>query len=41
MQALDHFMAFYASQQQQAEDGPAEACDAAMADLFGPTRGNA
>lgn len=35
MQALDHFMAFYAAQQQKAEDGPAEASDEAMGDLFG------
>jgi hypothetical protein len=41
MQALDHFMAYYASQQQQAEDGPAAACDEANLDLFGPVRGNA
>lgn len=38
MEAWDNFMEFYARQHQIAEDGPAEACDSAMVDLFGETR---
>lgn len=35
MEAWDRFLAFAVRQHQQAEDGPAVACDPAMADLFG------
>lgn len=35
MEAWELFMACYARQQRRAEEGPAEACDQAMGDLFG------
>ena len=38
MEAWDGFMSFWARKQQQAEDGPAAACDEAMGDLFGEVR---
>lgn len=35
MEAWELFMACYSRQQKRAEEGPAEACDTAMGDLFG------